>query len=174
MQIAKINQRHSVIRFFLCVLSFPIPSIIHFDPHYCSYYNTICLMFIWAKHISCKITNTALNRADIMIFCCGSQQAHYSLHCVVIARQTWDSLQILCVFSIRTEWNGLIPKIQLSREGGRECKKERECCAEQAHLQIPAYAALNTSHASASLHQCKSASRICNLVDARWSQIIWC
>ena len=50
--------------------------------------------------------------------------------------------------------------IALQRE--RERKKERE----QAHIQIPAYAALNTSHAAASLQPCRSTSRIRSVVDA--------
>lgn len=46
-------------------------------------------------------------------------------HCVVIALQTWDPLHILCVYSIRTEWNGLIPKIQPPREGEKTQEIER-------------------------------------------------
>lgn len=48
------------------------------------------------------------------------------MHCVVISQQTWDSSQILCVFSIRTDRSGLIPKIQPSREWEWERERARE------------------------------------------------
>lgn len=68
-----------------------------------------------------------------------------------------------CVFSVRTEWNGLIPKIQPPREGGEGQERERE----RNHLQIPAYAAVKALHASASLDWGESTSRICSRVHAR-------
>lgn len=68
-----------------------------------------------------------------------------------------------CVFSVRTEWNGLIPKIQPPREGGEGQERERE----RNHLQIPAYAAVKALHASASLDWGENTSRICSRVHAR-------
>lgn len=73
--------------------------------------------FIWERHF---------------LFLCCLYLSKHEIPC-------WSS----CVFSVRTEWNGLIPKIQPPREGGEGKERERE----RDHLQIPAYAAVKALHA---------------------------
>lgn len=83
------------------------------------------LIFIWAEtDVPYKYKHICLSaQCRQVVFCYCRHRAHYSLLCIVKALWTRDSLQILRVSSVRTEGNGLIPKIQLSRERGREGRR---------------------------------------------------
>lgn len=105
-------------------------------------------VFVWALATKWYAAAVAAKQSALVpVPCCNSPSKHE------IPRRSSVYFQ-----------SGLMEVGWIQKYSPPERRREKE--REKAHLQIPAHAALN---ASASLHRCKRASRICNLVDARRS-----